>query len=214
VMTLLVAGLFGILESLADDFLSKASHTESIAVEMAITLVVVFVVRYFHEHIEHFIEELVFAARNRRIRLIESISDSLSAASKPEDVSATLVRRLREDAAIPSAVYVEEGGVLRHDAGDTALDPNDANDVHTFPLETFKRERGKLVCRLPGDDEFAPDEAQALRGLARDAAIARESTRVDALAAELEVAKAALASLNRAEPPVPGRPSSPPLPSP
>lgn len=185
VMTLLIAGVFGVLESLADKMLAEASHTESMVIELVITLVIVYVIRYFHHHIEHAIERVIFAARNRRIALISSIADAFGVAGHPEEVSAVLVERLRNDASIPAAVYVEEDGVLRHDAGDARLHPESASSVRSFPLETFKRTRGTLVCELPGEDEFAPDEASALQRLAREAAIARETARVDALTAEV-----------------------------
>lgn len=199
VMMLLVAGLFGVLESIADKYFSAASHTESTMVELAITLIVVYAMRYFHEHVEHAIEEVVFAARRRRIKLIVSIADAFGIASAPEGVTEALVRGLRQDANISSAVYVEENGVLRHEAGDASLDPAASQTVHAFPLETFQRERGKLVCELGADGEFAPDEAEALTKLARDAAIARESKRVDALEAELASARAFLGRLRNGE---------------
>lgn len=200
IMTLLIAGIFGVLESLAEKFLSEASHTESFLIELVITLTMVYIVRYFHHHIEHAIEHVVFAARNRRIKLITSIADALGVATEPGQISATLVERLRNDAAIPAAVYVEDGGALRHDAGDDQIHPDSGGNVRVFPLETFKRTRGTLVCELPPQDEFAPDEASALQRLARDAAVARESARVEELTQELKELRERLDRLEKRAP--------------
>jgi hypothetical protein len=65
-----------------------------------------------------------------------------------------------------------------------------------FPLTVRGRLRGALVCDLPSaDEDFAPDERQALADLAARACVVREDLLAEQLRAELVETRAALARL-------------------
>jgi hypothetical protein len=210
--TALLVGLFGALQWGADQLLSQATGRENFAAQMAIAVVVLYVVRALRTQTDAFVARVFFAARRKRIDAIYALAREVDAVERPETLAPFVVEALGAIAATDVSVYVEaeaEGAYVRaagslgpatvsRDAPTViglraTLEPvpiragADLAGAIAFPLAVRARLRGALVCSLPaGDDEFAPDECDALMRLATRIAIARDDLLAQALRLRVE----------------------------
>jgi hypothetical protein len=210
--TALLVGLFGALQWGADRLLVQATGAQNFAVQMTIAVVVLYAVRAMRSKTDELVARLFFAARRRRIEAIRTLAREVDAVEQPDALAAFVIDRLRTGASIDAALYVEAEDAFVRAAG--SLGPASvARDAPTvialralleavpiradselggaiaFPLAVRGHLRGGLVCALPsGDDDFAPDECEALAQLAVRVGIARD----DLFAAAMRRENAAL----------------------
>jgi hypothetical protein len=208
--TALLVGLFGALQWGADQLLSQATGRENFAAQMVIAVVVLYVVRALRTQTDSFVARVFFAARRKRIDAIYALAREVDAVERPEALAPFVVDALGRIAATDVSVYVESEDAYVRAAGSLgpASVPRDAPTVIglratlepvpiragsdlagavAFPLTVRARLRGALVCGLPaGDDEFAPDESEALMRLATRMAIARDDLLAQALRERVE----------------------------
>jgi GAF domain-containing protein len=208
--TALLVGLFGALQWGADQLLTQATGRENFAAQMAIAVVVLYVVRALRTQTDSFVARVFFAARRKRIDAIYALAREVDAVESPEALAPFVVQALGSIAATEVSVYVESEDVYVRAAGTlgpasvardaptviglrATLEPvpvragSDLAGAVAFPLTVRARLRGALVCGLPaGDDEFAPDESEALMRLATRMAIARDDLLAQALRERVE----------------------------
>jgi hypothetical protein len=209
--TALLVGLFGALQWGADQLLSRATGRENFVAQMAIAVVVLYVVRALRSQTDSFVARVFFAARRKRIDAIYALARQVDAVERPETLAPFVVEALGAIAATGVSVYVEAEDAYVRAAGSlgpasvardaptviglrATLEPvpirtgSDLAGAIAFPLAVRARLRGALVCGLPaGDDEFAPDECEALMRLATRMAIARDDLLAQALRLRVEV---------------------------
>jgi hypothetical protein len=213
VTTALLVGLFGALQWGADQLLVRATGSQNFAVQMAIAVVVLYAVRLLRTQTDRLVTRVLFAGRLRRIDAIRSIARDVDAVQRPAAIPAFVVEALRDRARIDAALFLSAADGFVRGAGTLGAErvANDAAIVVTlrstlaptriapagelggaivFPLAVRGQLRGGLVCALPdGDDDYAPDEADALARLAIATAIARDDLVAETLrsrVAELE----------------------------
>jgi hypothetical protein len=208
--TALLVGLFGALQWGADQLLSQATGRENFAAQMAIAVVVLYVVRALRTQTDSLVARVFFAARRKRIDAIYALAREVDAVERPETLAPFVVEALSAIAATDVSVYVEAEDAYVRAAGAlgpaivardaptviglrATLEPvpirtgSDLAGAIAFPLAVRARLRGALVCGLPaGDDEFAPDECDALMRLATRMAIARDDLLAQALRLRVE----------------------------
>jgi hypothetical protein len=213
VTTGLLVGLFGALQWGADQVLVRATGSQNFAVQMGIAVVVLYAVRLLRTQSDRLVTRLFFAGRVRRIDAIRSIAREVDAVQHPAAIPAFVVDALRERARIEAALFlagtdgfVRGAGALGEErvATDAAIvvtlratllparitPAGELGGAMVFPLAVRGQLRGSLVCALPdGDDDYAPDESDALARLAIATAIARDDLMAETLrsrVAELE----------------------------
>jgi len=208
--TALLVGLFGALQWGADQLLSQATGRENFAAQMAIAVVVLYVVRALRTQTDSLVARVFFAARRKRIDAIYALAREVDAVERPEALAPFVVEALSSIAATEVSVYVESEDAYVRAAGSlgpatvardapaviglrATLEPvpirtgGGLGGAIAFPLAVRARLRGALVCGLPaGDDEFAPDECDALMRLATRMAIARDDLLAQALRLRVE----------------------------
>jgi GAF domain-containing protein len=206
--TALLVGLFGALQWGANQLLVRATGAQNFAVQMAIAVLVLYVVRMLRVRTDSLVTHCFFAARLRRIDAIRGLASDVDAVQHAETIASFVIDRLRVTCAIESSLYVESNDGFMREAGSigpahlsvdaplvialrTALGPistvayDDASGALIFPLVVRGQLRGGLVCAFPaGDDAFAPDESEALVALATRTAIARDDLLAQSLRAE------------------------------
>jgi hypothetical protein len=214
--TALLIGLFGALQWGADQVLVQATRAQGFAVQMVIAVVVLYAVRALRAQADLAVARVFFAKRRRRIDAIRALERTIDAVESPAALGIYVADQLRTETAIDAALYVDAddgyvraGGtsgperLARDDATVVALRANVAPvpvrpsaeraAATAFPLAVRGRLRGALVCDLPaGDDEFAPDEREALASLAHHACVVREDLLACELRRELDDLRAAL----------------------
>jgi hypothetical protein len=206
--TVLLVGLFGALQWGADQLLVRATGAQNFAVQMAIAVFVLYVVRMLRVRTDSLVTRLFFAARLRRIDAIRGIAREVDAVEHAETIAGFVIDRLQVVASIDASLYIESGEDFVREAGSigpvrlsvdapvmiaqrAALAPlstagyDEPDDAMIFPLVVRGQLRGGLVCALPtADGAFAPDESDALVALATRTAIARDDLLAQSLRAE------------------------------
>jgi hypothetical protein len=217
--TALLVGLFGALQWGADQLLVQATRAQGFAVQMAIAVIVLYAVRMLRTRADALVARLFFAKRQRRIAAIRALGRAIEAVESPASLAPYVVEQLHADTAIESSLYVEADEAFVRGAGERGpaqvsrdnptvialratgapvaiRAESDLIGAIAFPLAVRGRLRGALVCELPSQDEdFAPDERQALTDLAARVCVVREDLLAEQLRAELGEARAALSRL-------------------
>ncbi len=230
--TALLIGLFGALQWGADQVLVQATRAQGFAVQMAIAVIVLYAVRFLRTRADALVARLFFAKRQRRIDAIRALGRAIEAVESPASLAPYVVGQLQADTAIESSLYVEGDDAFVRAAGERGpaqvsrdnptvialratgapvaiRAESDLIGAIAFPLAVRGRLRGALVCELPSQDEdFAPDERQALTDLAARVCVVREDLLAEQLRAELGETRAALSRLTGATM-LPGRATSP-----
>jgi len=231
--TALLVGSFGALQWGADQILVQATRTQGFAVQMAIAVIVLYAVRALRAQADTLVARLFFATRQRRIASIRALAHAIDAVESPASLAPYIVEQLHADTGISAALYVEGDDAFVRAAGEAGpaqvsrdnptvialratgapvaiRAKSDLIGAIAFPLTVRGRLRGALVCDLPSaDEDFAPDERQALADLAARACVVREDLLAEQLRAELGETRAALARLTGGSVTPLGRATSP-----
>ena len=213
--TLLLAGLFAALQWAVNGMLANATRREGFIAQLAIAVAVFYVVRVARAQTEAIVARVFFAARRRRIDAVAKIAHDLDDVDDAELLPMFVVDRLLSDAAIRATVYVRENKTLLRAAGEAAepgampiaeaitgeevyvplAGAHARIDAIAFPLRVRSRLRGALICALPSDnEEFAPDERDALADLASHVAVARDDLLAEGLRRENRALRKRLAA--------------------
>lgn len=179
-VSVIIVGIFVIVESLASSFVEGHSRAGSIALQLSVALVLGFSIRFIHARVEHAVDRVLF--RQRHI-------DEAALAAFTHDAhyitnAATLIERccataIRHGHAVEAWVWQKGDAVV--DENDPALVAMRARravaDLHAlgstlrgafaFPMIVRGELTGALVCGDKTEAEaYAPDEIEALRNMA------------------------------------------------
>ncbi|HET6894956.1 MAG TPA: GAF domain-containing protein [Candidatus Baltobacteraceae bacterium] len=212
-VSLIVVGIFVILETLLGKYVESTSHVTSIAVQLAVALVLGFSIRYVHERVDRFVDSVLFRERHLAEAAIREFSHD---AGYITDTGVLLTRTVqvveRYTHTHGAGVWLAAGAHYRPGANTFAIAPEvTENDpavvamrarrvsVHVrdcgsalpgflaFPMIVRGELLGILVCGQKLDDEtFAPDEEAALASLATSVGHALDAIEVRELRRRLE----------------------------
>jgi hypothetical protein len=213
--TLLLAGLFAGLQWVANQTLSSYAHATSAGVQLLIAIVVYYVVRLSRDRTDALVSSLFFAKRQRRLAALSELANAVDEVHDPEEIGPVVVAFLRARASIDAIVFLQNASndfapapgspdgvatigkdnllavTLRTRRSPTPLTNESDIDGFAFPMLIRARLRGVLVCRAPRDDnEFAPDEIDALFVLASRMASARDDLLSQSLRDQLQAIQA------------------------
>lgn len=210
----IVVGVFVIVETLLGKYVERTNHITSLAVELAVALALGFSIRFVHERVDRFVDNVLFRERH----LAEAaIRDFAHDAAYITDAAVLLTRTVetveRYANAHAAGVWLADGKRYCAGASTTfAIAPDiDENDpaavamrarrvsVHlrdcgsalpgflAFPMIVRGELLGILVCGQKLDDEtYAPDEENALASLASSVGHALDAIEVRELRRRLE----------------------------
>ena len=218
--TLLLAGLFAGLQALANATLTNLDRSHNILLQLAIAVVVYYVVRGSRVRTNAVVTNLFFAHRERRLAAIRRLPDAVDALHDVDGIGRLVASTLRDQADITATVFWQSasGDFVPADGSppDTAVltedDPTivllraQRKPTHdptrpaaksvAFPMLMRGQLRGVLMCEPPaGDGEFAPDEVNAIAMLAGRMASARDDLLSESLRDELDHVRNRLNSL-------------------
>ena len=203
--SLIIAGVFGVLQWLANTFVTKWTHQSSILAQILIVIVIFYTVRLSRERTEFVVTRVFFASRDRRLHAIHSLTRALDDIEHESELGPFIVDYLRTRADIAARVYVEnesgeyvsttetqpgerlisrsETPLIELRSSRAPLRAPEWSHLGTIALPMLVRGqlRGVMFCSLRDGADFAPDELQALKLVALCAANNRE----DLLASEM-----------------------------
>jgi hypothetical protein len=190
----IIVAIFVVLETLLGKYVENANHVTSIAVQLAVALVLGFSIRFIHARVDHVVDTLLFRERHEAER---SIREFAQEASYVTDAGVLITRCVqtveRFGHAQGAGVWLGDEAHLYHPSYSTfapspIVDENDpavlamrarrviANPpslssalpgLLAFPMIVRGELLGMLVCGAKRDDEeYAPDERDALAFLA------------------------------------------------
>jgi hypothetical protein len=189
-MTLLLVGAFGALQWAANQFIVSETHAQGFLVQLAIAVIVLYLVRIVRTRAEALVSGVFFADRRRRIEAIESITDRTDELDDFEEIGPNIIQGLTTATGIRAGLYVEADSVCEHVAGEALAGIAEAE---SFPLLVRRRTHGFLLCHpTVREGSFAPDERDALTGLAAAIANARQDLLIEGLNAKIEALNAKL----------------------
>jgi hypothetical protein len=193
IVSLIVVGIFVLVEWAASEWLATTNHAAPVAVSMMVALGLGLSMRFIHRHVDRFVDEFFFrkrhedeAALRRFAREAAYITDRTALvhrviAEVQDHAHATTVRLLLSDG---NGQYISEDGLddeLSVGENDRALvalrtwhKPVDLERIDTalqgeyaYPMLSRGNLVGALVCGPKTDgDSYAPDESNALSELA------------------------------------------------
>ena len=218
--TLLLAGLFAGLQTLANVTLTNLDRTHNILLQLTIAVIVYYVVRASRVRTNAVVTNLFFSHRERRIDAIRRLPNAVDALHDVDGIGLLVVSTLRDQAGITATVFwqsaFDEFVPADGSPPDTAALTNDdpaivlvraqrepmhdprrpAAKAVVFPMLIRGQLRGVLMCEPPaGDGEFAPDEVNAIATLAGRMASARDDLLSESLRNELDHVRNRLQSL-------------------
>lgn len=218
--TLLLAGLFSGLQTLANVTLTNLDRSHNILLQLTIAVVVYYVVRGSRERTNAVVTNLFFSHRERRLKAIRHLPNAVDALDDVEAIGSLVASTLRAQAGISATVFWQSGSgafvpadgspagtpVLHEDGPTIALLRQHREPMHdptrpaakamAFPMLIRGQLRGVLMCEPPaGDGEFAPDEVDAIALLAGRMASARDDLLSESLRKELDRVRNHLQSL-------------------
>jgi hypothetical protein len=207
--TLLLAGSFAALQWLTNTILVDRTGQHNVAIELAITVIVYYLIRATRVRTDAIVSALFFSHRDRRIRAIEAVANSVDEVGDVQALCSFITQELLARAGIDSQVLFEDSAGNYVPAVGSAPDvrpldrddrtivylrttrapvsaPHVAPNAVAYPLLVRARLRGILICRAPaGENEFAPDENRALMTLATKTAAARDDLLAESMRREL-----------------------------
>lgn len=216
VLTIVLVPIFALLEWLAESYVSGQSRTENFFIQGGIVILLFALMRWLHEHAEHFVDTLLFRKRYEDEEALRAFARQvvfMTDAGLVSDKTVQLVNG-RSDASWV-ALYTREGAHAyrrKADANGTAapreIDENDLavtamlaerapidhphysalSDALVLPCIAHAELVGFLACGSKnGGESYAPDERDALAQVARAVGITFDALRLAAL--EREVAR-------------------------
>jgi hypothetical protein len=213
--SLLLAGLFSGLQLLVNGMLSGLSRAHNLLVQAMIAIVVYYAVRLSRARTDAIVTKILFGARQRRISAIRELARAVDEVREAAQIGAVVTATLRSRATVDATVYLEgeNGDFFAADAslpGTPHMRKDDvtivylrslrepahvmdasAPDALAVPMLIRGRLRGVMICQPPqNDDDFAPDEVDALFFLASKMASARDDLLSMSLREELHALRA------------------------
>jgi hypothetical protein len=206
-VSLVVVGIFVLVEFLFNKFFAVASRTTSIAVVVGIALAVGVSLQYIHHYVDKFVDRVFFRARHEHEQSLRAfaheaafITDSdtlldntvheVAVHAESDPVSILLrdergsYRTARSSSGAIDAVSENDRGILKLRAWHAPVDLDDVDTTlqgsRAYPLMSRGDLLGVLVCGRKRDGQaYAPDESEALTLLARSVGSALDGLRRD-----------------------------------
>jgi GAF domain-containing protein len=193
-VSVIVVGVFVIVETLLAKYVENTSHVTSIAVQLAVALALGFSIRYVHARVDRFVDTVLFRDRHLAEAALRTFAQEASYITDRDVLLARCVKTVeRFGRARGAGVWVaDDSSIYRAETHTFAIAPDvDENDpavvsmrarrlcVHVresdsalpgvlaFPMIVRGELLGMLVCGAKFDDEtYAPDEEASLVSLA------------------------------------------------
>jgi hypothetical protein len=213
-VSVVIVGVFVIVESLLSKYVENTSHVTSIAVQLAVALILGFSIRFVHARVDRFVDNVLFRERHLAEEAIRNFAQEASYITDPGILLSRCVKTVERYAKARGAgVWIADAQTYRAQAATFAVAPNvDENDpalvsmrarrinVHVrdvesalpgtlaFPMVVRGELLGILVVGPKLDDEtYAPDEENALASLATSVGHALDAIEVRELRRRVEV---------------------------
>jgi hypothetical protein len=106
--SLIIAGVFGVLQWLANTFVTKWTHQSSILSQILIVIVIFYTVRLSRERTEVVVTRVFFASRDRRLHAIHALTRALDDVEHESELGPFIVDYLGTRADIAVRVYFED----------------------------------------------------------------------------------------------------------
>ena len=180
--TAVVVGVFSALQWSANTLLVGIARVHTFVIQLAIAIIVFYVVRAARTRTERVISHVFFAKRRQRIDTILRLIRELDNVVDVSELPALVTNRLRVVEIEATLTFFSEGQL----------------PVGAVPFEIKVRGRaqGRLLCVPPiNEGDFAPDESAALTELAKSIGIAREELTAKRLELEVSQLRAEIAGL-------------------
>jgi hypothetical protein len=202
-VSIVVIGVFMIVENALGGWLVTVSRAESLAVSVVIALVIGFSIRWIHGYVERFVDGLFFHQRHRSERALRRFAEEAPFVTDRDVLLARTVDEVVRYAEAESATVLMRDADARYvsavrndlaagDAGEndpailTMRSSGQPVDLHglgsalrgeyAFPMVARGVLVGALVCGTKrGGEPYAPDERDALRVLAHEVGMALDS---------------------------------------
>lgn len=207
-MSVVVVGVFVILETLLGKYVESSNHVTSTAVEIAVALVLGFSIRAIHTRVDRFVDTVFFRERHEAEAALRTFAHDAQFITDEQVLGERCVQTvMRYAGATAAALWLRspEGyrsafatyvSALNVDENDPALvamrarhvvvDLEDAQSalpgVLAFPMTVRGELIGALVCGAKkADESYAPDERDALESVASAVAHALDALEVQEL---------------------------------
>jgi GAF domain-containing protein len=219
----IVVGIFVIVETLASTFIQQHSRAGSIALQLAVALILGFSIRYIHARVDGTVDRLLFRQRHLDDAAIaEFTHDAHYITAAGVLLERCVATAIRHGHAVEAGVWLRAGSG-RYDpnrstfAHGASVDENDpalvamrarriVADLHAlgstlpgalaFPMIVRGELLGALVCGNKEHAEaYAPDEIEALRSMASAVAHALDAVRIRELEERVRALEAASQSV-------------------
>jgi GAF domain-containing protein len=204
-VSIIVVGIFVIVETLLGKYVENTSHVTSVAVQLAVALALGFSIRFVHARVDRFVDSVLFRERHLAEAAIHTFAHEASYITDADVLLSRTVKTVERYAKARGAgVWMADGAIYRPQAHTFAVAPDvDENDpavlsmrarrvnVHVrecesalpgtlaFPMIVRGELLGILVCGPKPDDEgYDPDEESALASLAASAGHALDAIEV------------------------------------
>ena len=199
-VSIVVIGLFMIVENLLGGWLVTVSRAESFAVSAGIALAIGFSIRWIHGNVERLVDGLFFQKRHRSERALLRFAEEAAFVTDRDVLLARTVDEVMRYAEAQSAAIVTRDGEARYVSTSPSANVASENDPailsmrssrqpvdlhglgstlhgeYAFPMVARGTLLGALVCGAKrGGEPYAPDERDALRVLAHEVGMALDS---------------------------------------
>lgn len=192
-VSIIIVAVFVIVETLLSKYVEQTSHVGSVAVELVVALVLGFSVRAIHTRVDRFVDAVFFRERHLAEAAIRLLANDASYVTDAGVLLSRCVKTVqRYTHARGAGIWTMQSPIYRPavttfkaaseiDENDTAVVAMRARrvivelretdsalpGVLAFPMIVRGELLGMLVCGAKVDDEtYAPDELEALAGLA------------------------------------------------
>jgi GAF domain-containing protein len=204
-VSLVVVGIFVLVEFLFNKFLGQASHTTSIIFSIGIALTVGISLQYIHHYVDKIVDRVFFRARHDHEQALRTFAHEAAFITNPDTLLDSAVREVSthaetDDVSIlvrdergnfttarstngaVESVSENDRAILKLRAWHNLIDLGDLDTVlhgsRAFPLISRGDLLGVLVCGGKRDGQpYAPDENEALSMLARSVGSALDGIR-------------------------------------
>ncbi len=217
VLTIVLVPIFALLEWLAEVYVSGQSRTENLLIQGGIVIVLFAVMRWLHEHTEHFVDTMLFRTRyedevvlrafarqvvfmtdarpvsEKAVLLVHGRSDASWVALYTKDETETMYRRSANagESSAPDEINENDFSVTAMLADRAPIDRprySALQEALVLPCIAHAKLVGFLACGPKhGAESYAPDEREALAEVARAIGITFDALRIASL--EREVAR-------------------------
>lgn len=216
-LSVIVVGIFVVVETLLGKYVESTSHVTSIAVQLAVALVLGFSIRYVHERVDGFVDRVLFRERHLAETALRTFSLEASYITDAGVLFSRCVKTVERYVKTRGAgIWVAAGASFRPAAHTFAIAPEvDENDpailsmrargvsVHVpdvesalpgalaLPMIVRGELLGILICGPKVDEEaYDPDEENALASLASSVGHALDTIEIRELRSRVQALSA------------------------